>query len=565
MRISIHQPRHLFTWFYTLLIAMLLLAGVAGMLYPTSIDGLHFSSARTLDDNWSFVQNNKLHPLGTLPETFDAGTTDITLRHPITPDMHGEQEMLAFKTYFAAIRVWADDTLIYASPESQAKIPSACWHFISMANSAGAEVLTIQLQNYEPKTTFFFEKPLLDSPGAIQTTLLQKAAGTMIFAVIGLLLIVVLLFCALMLRKWRSPASQQMLALAVFVFLSCLWALLDGQVFSVYGGNVSIQYYLGCAAFFLLPAPYLLYVRLTTRECQRSTAVLIALTLLNTALALTLRIFDLVSLSSSLYTAHALIIITVIVSSVAFWRTVVVRREKKLLIAFVGMSIVYAIVLVSLILFYNNKFVSFNASSPYTLGLCLLLLFMAADAFAAFGRQLRQREVADRYRRMAMEDSMTGLNNRNAFHLHWNALIENPPDALAVIVFDVDDLKKINDSLGHQAGDRAIVTAAHLIRETFDPVGNCYRTGGDEFDVFVESHNIDAIPPLLTHFAETVAQNWNPALPSDGISYGWASVAFDAKHPLTEVMLVSLRAEADNALYNNKTARKAQDKEAANA
>ena len=146
------------------------------------------------------------------------------------------------------------------------------------------------------------------------------------------------------------------------------------------------------------------------------------------------------------------------------------------------MLLISACVLVSLVFFYLRGFNTSSASALYPLGLSLLFIFMAVDALAVFGRFWRQKDIAERYRRLAMEDSMTGMNNRNAFQMHWSAMLEQPPEALAIIVFDVDNLKQINDQCGHQAGDSAISTCAQQIRLVFEGAGSCYRTGGDEFE-----------------------------------------------------------------------------------
>ena len=163
-----------------------------------------------------------------------------------------------------------------------------------------------------------------------------------------------------------------------------------------------------------------------------------------------------------------------------------------------------------------------------------------------------------------MEDSMTGMNNRNAFQLHWSAMLEQPPEALAIIVFDVDNLKQINDQCGHQAGDSAISTCAHQIRLVFEGAGSCYRTGGDEFEVFIEGRQIDRIPALLDRFSKALNTRWDHSLPSDGVSYGWAAASFGDDNPLTEVALVRLRAEADQSLYRLKQARKGPEEESIN-
>ena len=75
-----------------------------------------------------------------------------------------------------------------------------------------------------------------------------------------------------------------------------------------------------------------------------------------------------------------------------------------------------------------------------------------------------------------------------------------------IIVFDVNDLKYINDTFGHEAGDRWIKYACQLICDVFEhsPV---YRTGGDEFVVCLENSDYVHREELMYLFNTTVEQN----------------------------------------------------------
>lgn len=76
----------------------------------------------------------------------------------------------------------------------------------------------------------------------------------------------------------------------------------------------------------------------------------------------------------------------------------------------------------------------------------------------------------------AYTDVMTGLGNRTAF-IEEHAK-ERFGKGTAYILFDVNNLKMINDRYGHQMGDLAIGTEARYIRELFDSEGRCFRIGG---------------------------------------------------------------------------------------
>ena len=108
-------------------------------------------------------------------------------------------------------------------------------------------------------------------------------------------------------------------------------------------------------------------------------------------------------------------------------------------------------------------------------------------------------ENARRYgeaRKLAETDALTGLYNQRYFHetLRREVLrAQRYERNLALIVFDVDDFKAINDQIGHLAGDRVLAQAADRLREAVRSVDVPARIGGDEFAVILpESDAEDA-------------------------------------------------------------------------
>ena len=152
------------------------------------------------------------------------------------------------------------------------------------------------------------------------------------------------------------------------------------------------------------------------------------------------------------------------------------------------------------------------------------------------------------------------MGNRNAFQIHLSALAEAPPKQLAFVLFDIDDLKQVNDTLGHHVGDQAIYTASQCIRSAFGQAVRCYRIGGDEFAVILTDRAVTKIPECLARFLQTCSVLWDAQLPSDGLSFGWSSTSFSAETPATMERITQLQEEADRSLYEQKQQRK-QNKE----
>ncbi|MCR5348490.1 MAG: diguanylate cyclase [Bacilli bacterium] len=88
----------------------------------------------------------------------------------------------------------------------------------------------------------------------------------------------------------------------------------------------------------------------------------------------------------------------------------------------------------------------------------------------------------------AQVDSLTGLKNKRAFELHRRRLrrkIKNGTAEFAVVVCDFNNLKRVNDTSGHQAGDSYLKLAAEKLQKAFFPSA-IYRIGGDEFAIILE-------------------------------------------------------------------------------
>jgi len=92
-----------------------------------------------------------------------------------------------------------------------------------------------------------------------------------------------------------------------------------------------------------------------------------------------------------------------------------------------------------------------------------------------------RRESHEKLQRLSFEDTLTSVYNRNKFNHDIEEYQQNPVEDIGVAYFDLNGLKEINDTEGHEAGDKLIKTAATGINSVFN--GDTYRIGGDEFVV----------------------------------------------------------------------------------
>lgn len=96
--------------------------------------------------------------------------------------------------------------------------------------------------------------------------------------------------------------------------------------------------------------------------------------------------------------------------------------------------------------------------------------------------ELENRNVV--FQQQALQDSLTGLYNRRAFDEDWGNLVRalaGESEPLALLLFDCDHFKPINDTYGHQVGDLVLQTIAGAVNEVMRSGDRLYRIGGDEF------------------------------------------------------------------------------------
>ena len=143
----------------------------------------------------------------------------------------------------------------------------------------------------------------------------------------------------------------------------------------------------------------------------------------------------------------------------------------------------------------------------------------------AFARMADSMERHDRdMRRMAYTDSLTGLANRLAFREtldHRLMQLRGVGRQLALLFADIDDFKRVNDTLGHDVGDEVLIQFANRIREAVERAGGAVselaRFGGDEFVILLHGEGDHAdIRSSAAHLAETlVAELSRPIVVQD--------------------------------------------------
>ena len=178
------------------------------------------------------------------------------------------------------------------------------------------------------------------------------------------------------------------------------------------------------------------------------------------------------------------------------------------------------------------------------------MTLLGEKIFVMQERLARQIEVI---RSHAYIDRLTGLNNRNSYEEYQTILekkmAEKPDLVYSVVVFDINQLKMINDDYGHDKGDKLIIEISKDIREVFGR-DRIYRVGGDEFVSILDdpdpSNKMKRVKEIIAA-KNVLSPIFNDPSIEIGLSIGYA--AYDSA---TDTTYQQVFRRADNAMYADK-------------
>ncbi|MCM1417287.1 MAG: diguanylate cyclase [Roseburia sp.] len=261
-----------------------------------------------------------------------------------------------------------------------------------------------------------------------------------------------------------------------------------------------------------------------------------------------------------LFVEHILIVIAAVVLLIEMFSYLVYHQGNKEKTKLFNFGIIFFVIfgLYDICRFYQGNDGDYSAATR--IGVILLTVTAAAMEIKEAITLLQLGIKAGKIGKIAYTDANTGIGNSAAFKLKMDMLEVTRTNYtyIGIIQFDVNNLKIINDTKGHEAGDLLIKTAANIIDRSFGTIGTCYRVGGDEFvAITTYSHAPLACEEAISRFESLIEQfNQNPTKPFElRIAYG---VAYYQNTENRYITLKEVHKIADERMYNKKKELKAR-------
>ena len=212
----------------------------------------------------------------------------------------------------------------------------------------------------------------------------------------------------------------------------------------------------------------------------------------------------------------------------------------------VGFTIIIGLLLSRILIFFNEE-ADFSCIFA-TMSVLLMHLFIQTDEIQKIKVEAQSRE--NYLMSISMTDALSGLFNRTAYKEHASQFAPNKHFAptLHHVMIDLNGLKTINDTKGHEAGDELIIAIANCLKEVVSPYGNAYRIGGDEFACVVNANETEFNEMLtrLSVMAKEFKGKYN-----EGFTYS-IGYATPTDFIGRDFFLADLASLADKRMYEDK-------------
>lgn len=463
--------------------------------------------------------------------------------------------VLAFYSIHQSVKVFVDNQLIYRYPVINdnpiSSSPGYNWNFVTLPNRVNNIEIEISspYESYLKSVPDFFIGNNISVPAYILSANIVPFIICIIMLMLGILMVI---YHYVVSRNVKTDGK--LLKLGIFSILLSLWSINECRATVLIIHNNLVTSYFSLLALMMLPIPFCVFVKTFYEDDSNIWSIFCKIDLFQIICCIVMQLIGMYDLKETLWTTHAMIGLLLIIICVQSFKLIKNETHSRM----VKLHII-CIVVCSSALMTDIAAYYFTSWSGNTLGRIGFLIYIIVLCVASFGESaslMKKGLEANAYQTLAYTDQMTGLNNRTCFNIDFEQLSKAPTD-VAIIDFDLNNLKYANDTYGHSIGDQYIKDCSTIISEIFNGIGKCYRVGGDEFVAIIEkSSSLDLHYYLAMLESSVDALNrenkkQGQKVPKMQIAYGCAVYSPDLDKNLEETYN-----RADKLMYIDKKAKK---------
>ena len=510
-----------------------------------------------LDDNWIVIDNTTGESLEiSLPCVLtDHDNNGFTLIRSC--DITNEQaDSIALSSYCTNTELLSDDTVLASTQKGKTKLATSTGNQILLSSgqdfqNTSAIVINVSSQ-ISPEGTIYVTAPIISTKAGIMKVFLQKDCGYIILSILILVIGIVTFIFYLMYPK-NNPQALSLFYLGCLSVLIAVHTLFRLSITQFVIPNPMMLHAVSHICYALTPLPILEICRRSFHEkISGYFSIFAYLTLTNAFLQIFVSIVFGIDYAGMILISHlALIFSCILIFTVYF---LFQKKNQTTTRLFLSLIPVFITAIFDVICYLAGYIQTEFSLLPYGIFLFLgiQLYYLFRESMDSYLSNLE----LDIYKKLAFTDSLTKIASRTAFNYactQINACLDQYP-RLHLVLMDLNNLKYVNDQIGHDEGDRLLTQSASMIQEAFHSIGSVYRYGGDEFIVIALQPSLAELKNCIKDFNHlTEEYNQSNAIKIK-IALGYSKI-----QPKEDTDILQIFKRADANMYENKRTMKQED------
>lgn len=321
-----------------------------------------------------------------------------------------------------------------------------------------------------------------DYTSTLRTSITRDSPHNLVMLFCAMIGLGALIFSALVLR---DSNYREGISIGIFCLLFAFYMVTECRINTFYIGSPYWLYLINYFSLSLLPASLMCFMReRLPKKYQRFWNGVVAATLLLFLIEVVLHFSGIFDLREAVTIIH-IIAFAEVGMVIAMMLTMKDRKRKTTLL--IQSTFLIAGMLCDILIYHFHWEIGSNDATFTILGVMVFLsiemLHIWKTSLAIYAQSIRSKL----YWQMAYVDELTAAGNRRAYDEEINRILSEKKTygSMIVVSADVNRLKFVNDHFGHSAGDNLISSAAQVMKEAVKGAGPVFRTGGDEFAIFL--------------------------------------------------------------------------------
>lgn len=472
-----------------------------------------------------------------------------------------EGDSLCFRSKNIFFQVYADGKLLYSPyvPESPiyTKSYGTDWNYIALPVADADKEIEIRITYVYDNARACMDHICIAQPGsAILDTFASKLVA--FITCVLLLFVGLLLIIADIPINMRSEKNHELCYLGLFAVSIAIWCTSETNLIQFYLGDSRLMQVVSCSSLMLIPIPMVLYLNAAFGFRHKYwVSIFSALSIAQFVVCWGLHFSGIADIHETLTLVHILLILFACVLMYTIIYNTYINRDKERhniyhILRTIGLIAISIATFIDVARYYLG--IGTDSALFVRIGLLLFILCFGSSSLEKTINAVKLGAQTEFVSQLAYHDGLTGIGNRTAFeeHLAELELVKDETSAVGIVMFDVNDLKYVNDHLGHHYGDMMLVASADIIRSSFENTcGECFRIGGDEFAVLLDGESVQKdYEEGIKRFSEQIKQFNAQPDKEFRISIAFGFATYDKSNTGTNLM--NIYQQADKQMYDNK-------------